>query len=191
MLSVQARIKTQTAVPHARLFGKSALRAQRQQCCAECKTENQRKGNCNTQVCVLPRALLDYFATNAQKIFAIKIRRARNRAAVSQDCLLVLAHFVRKGNSLRRMQNTCHPSFQDGLTNILAQTSCHKQIRAFVCDVMGCNFEAARQLQRHKWMLTTILCRFINYGSACLRATFVRLRNRMILKLYSISYKIY
>ena len=53
------------------------------------------------------------------------------------------------------MQNTCHPSFQDGLTNILAQTSCHKQIGAFVCDVRGCNFEAARQLQRRKLMLTT------------------------------------
>ena len=52
------------------------------------------------------------------------------------------------------MQNTCHPSFQDGLTNILAQTSCHKQIGAFVYDVRGCNFEAARQLQRHKLMLT-------------------------------------
>ena len=77
---------------------------------------------------------------------------------------------------LRRMQNTCHPSFQDGLTNILAQTSCHKQIRAFVCDARGCNFEAARQLQRYKLMLTTILRRFINYGSACLRATFRRLR---------------
>ena len=77
------------------------------------------------------------------------------------------------------MQNTCHPSFQDGLTNILAQTSCHKQIRAFVCDVRGCNFEAARQLQRHKLMLTTILRRSINYGSACLRATFGRLRSYM------------
>ena len=41
------------------------------------------------------------------------------------------------------------------VTNILAQTSCHKQIRAFVCDVRGCNFEAARQLQRRKLMLTT------------------------------------
>ena len=78
------------------------------------------------------------------------------------------------------MQNTCHPSFQDGLTNILAQTSCHKQIRAFVCDVRGCNFEAARQLQRWKWMLTTILRRSINYGSACLRATSRRLRSRII-----------
>ena len=78
------------------------------------------------------------------------------------------------------MQNTCHPSFQDGLTNILAQTSCHKQIRAFVCDVRGCNFETARQLQRRKWMLTTILRRCINYGSACLRATSRRLRSRMI-----------
>ncbi len=78
------------------------------------------------------------------------------------------------------MQNTCRPSFQDGLTNILAQTSCHKQIRAFVCDVRGCNFEAARQLQRRKFMLTTNLRRFINYGSACLRATFRRLRNRIL-----------
>ena len=80
---------------------------------------------------------------------------------------------------LRRMQNTCHPSFQDGLTNILAQTSCHKQIRAFVCDVRGCNFETARQLQRRKLMLTTILRRCINYGSACLRATSRRLRSRI------------
>ena len=80
------------------------------------------------------------------------------------------------------MQNTCHPSFQDGLTNILAQTSCHKQIRAFVCDVRGCNFEAARQLQQHKLMLTTILRRSMLFGSACLRATFGRLRNRMIQK---------
>ena len=78
------------------------------------------------------------------------------------------------------MQNTCHPSFQDGLTNILAQTSCHKQIRAFVCDVRGCNFEAARQLQRQKLMLTTILRRSILFGSACLRATFGWLRSRMI-----------
>lgn len=77
------------------------------------------------------------------------------------------------------MQNTCHPSFQDGLTNILAQTSCHKQIGAFVCDVRGCNFEAARQLQRYKLMLTTILRRSINYGSACLRATSRWLRNRI------------
>ena len=80
---------------------------------------------------------------------------------------------------LRRVQNTCHPSFQDGLTNILAQTSCHKQIRAFVCDVRGCNFEAARQLQRRKWMLTTILRRSIKYGSACLRATSRWLRSRI------------
>ena len=38
--------------------------------------------------CVLPRAKLDFCFSTAQRIFAIKTRRTKPPAAVSQDCLL-------------------------------------------------------------------------------------------------------
>ena len=45
----------------------------------------------------LPLTALVLAITTAQKIFAIKIRRIRNRTAVSQDCLLVGRAFGASG----------------------------------------------------------------------------------------------
>ena len=50
----------------------------------------------------LPLTALVLSITTAQKIFAIKIRRIRNRTAVSQDCLLVGRTSCANGTALRR-----------------------------------------------------------------------------------------
>ena len=50
----------------------------------------------------LPLTALVLAITTAQKIFAIKIRRIRNRTAVSQDCLLVGRTSCANGTALRQ-----------------------------------------------------------------------------------------
>ncbi len=50
--------------------------------------KNHRRGNGNKQVCVLPRALLDFCATTAQALFTLKTRRTMAQTTIPCECLL-------------------------------------------------------------------------------------------------------